>query len=174
MGSSAPQSLLHSRVAVRTREIYFSANADRWLLAHDPSTGRVFVRHEPNLPSGRSSAISATSSLIVTQPRRREQSAPSAPGANPGSRVADLERRPVVAFQQEGSTAVRCCLRALRSQKGFGDGSLYCKMIIQRRTLLTTDIVLSPPVPLAAERNAKFRRAKRSPWPSSTTKSASS
>jgi hypothetical protein len=28
------------------------ANGDRWLLAHDPSTGRVFVRHEPNLPSG--------------------------------------------------------------------------------------------------------------------------
>ena len=22
------------------------------LLAHDPNTGRVFVRHEPNLPSG--------------------------------------------------------------------------------------------------------------------------
>ena len=51
MGSSAPQSLPHSRAAVRTREIYFSANGDRWLLAHEP-TGRVFVRHEPNLPSG--------------------------------------------------------------------------------------------------------------------------
>jgi len=25
---------------------------DRWLLARDPDTGRVFVRHEPNLPSG--------------------------------------------------------------------------------------------------------------------------
>ena len=24
----------------------------QWLLAHDPNTGRVFVRHEPNLPSG--------------------------------------------------------------------------------------------------------------------------
>jgi hypothetical protein len=52
MGSSAPQSPPHARVAVRTREIYFSANGDRWLLAHDPGTGRVFVRHEPNLPSG--------------------------------------------------------------------------------------------------------------------------
>jgi hypothetical protein len=40
------------RVAVRTREIYLSANGDRWLLARDPDTGRVFVRHEPNLPSG--------------------------------------------------------------------------------------------------------------------------
>jgi len=40
------------RVAVRTREIYRSANGDRWLLARDPDTDRVFVRHEPNLPSG--------------------------------------------------------------------------------------------------------------------------
>jgi hypothetical protein len=39
-------------VTVRTREIYQSANGDRWLLARDPETGRVFVRHEPNLPSG--------------------------------------------------------------------------------------------------------------------------
>ena len=39
-------------VTVRTREIYHSANGDRWLLARDPDTGRVFVRHEPNLPSG--------------------------------------------------------------------------------------------------------------------------
>ena len=26
--------------------------ADRWLLALDSDTDRVFVRHEPNLPSG--------------------------------------------------------------------------------------------------------------------------
>ena len=39
-------------MALRTREIYHSANGDRWLLAHDPDSGRVFVRHEPNLPSG--------------------------------------------------------------------------------------------------------------------------
>ena len=38
--------------AVRTIEIYRSPNGDRWLLARDPETGRVFVRHEPNLPSG--------------------------------------------------------------------------------------------------------------------------
>jgi hypothetical protein len=38
--------------AVRTREIYRSPNGDRWLLARDPNIGRVFVRHEPNLPSG--------------------------------------------------------------------------------------------------------------------------
>jgi hypothetical protein len=39
-------------VAVRTRPIYLSPNGDRWLLAVDPDSGRVFVRHEPNLPSG--------------------------------------------------------------------------------------------------------------------------
>jgi hypothetical protein len=36
----------------RTRSIYVSPNGDRWLLAVDPDSGRVFVRHEPNLPSG--------------------------------------------------------------------------------------------------------------------------
>ena len=44
-------------MAVRTREIYRSANGDRWLLARDPDTGRVFVRHEPNLPSGRATPL---------------------------------------------------------------------------------------------------------------------
>ena len=39
-------------MVVRTREIYHSVNGDRWLLALDSHTDRVFVRHEPNLPSG--------------------------------------------------------------------------------------------------------------------------
>ena len=34
------------------RPVYVSANGDRWLLAVDPDSGRVFVRHEPNLSSG--------------------------------------------------------------------------------------------------------------------------
>ena len=34
------------------RELYASSNGDRWLLAHEPGSGRVFVRHEPNLASG--------------------------------------------------------------------------------------------------------------------------
>jgi hypothetical protein len=45
-------------VVVRTREIYHSDNGDRWLLALDSDTGRVFVRHEPNLPSGGQVAVS--------------------------------------------------------------------------------------------------------------------
>ena len=39
-------------VTIRTRQIYHSANGDRWLLAVDSDTDQVFVRHEPNLPSG--------------------------------------------------------------------------------------------------------------------------
>src|SRR5437868_8602852 len=35
-----------------TREIYTSSNGDKWLLAREPESGRVFVKHIPNLPSG--------------------------------------------------------------------------------------------------------------------------
>jgi hypothetical protein len=38
-------------VSVETRELYHSANGDRWYLAYDASIG-VFIRHEPNLASG--------------------------------------------------------------------------------------------------------------------------
>lgn len=34
------------------REFYHSSNGDRWLLVRNLETGRVSVRHEPNLPSG--------------------------------------------------------------------------------------------------------------------------
>jgi hypothetical protein len=37
-------------MVLRTREIYHSANGDRWSLALDSDTDRVFVRHEPNFP----------------------------------------------------------------------------------------------------------------------------
>ena len=35
----------------RTRELYSSPNGDRWLLCKDAS-GRVFVLHQVNIPSG--------------------------------------------------------------------------------------------------------------------------
>ena len=35
-----------------TKELYRSANGDRWSLVRDPASGRVFVRHEPNASSG--------------------------------------------------------------------------------------------------------------------------
>jgi hypothetical protein len=39
-------------MALLTREVYHSANGDRWYLARDPDTGGVFIRHQADLPSG--------------------------------------------------------------------------------------------------------------------------
>jgi hypothetical protein len=40
------------RMALQTRELYGSANGDKWLLARELDSGRVLVRHIPNMPSG--------------------------------------------------------------------------------------------------------------------------
>jgi hypothetical protein len=34
------------------RELYSSPNGDRWYLAREPETGRLFVRHKANISSG--------------------------------------------------------------------------------------------------------------------------
>ncbi len=39
-------------MAVETRELYSSANGDRWFLVRDSDSGHVFVSHEPNAASG--------------------------------------------------------------------------------------------------------------------------
>src|SRR5262245_48019468 len=39
-------------MAVVTRKLYHNSNGDRWYLARDSDTGRVFVKHQANLPSG--------------------------------------------------------------------------------------------------------------------------
>jgi hypothetical protein len=39
-------------MAVEMRELYSSPNGDRWYLARDVDLGQIFVRHEPNIPSG--------------------------------------------------------------------------------------------------------------------------
>ena len=39
-------------MSLDTRELYRSPNGDRWSLARDPASGRVSVRHEPNVSSG--------------------------------------------------------------------------------------------------------------------------
>ena len=39
-------------MTIQTRELYRSSNGDRWCLARDEDSGRVFVIHEPNLSSG--------------------------------------------------------------------------------------------------------------------------
>jgi hypothetical protein len=38
-------------MSTQTRELYTSANGDSWYLCRDVS-GRVFVQHQPNIPSG--------------------------------------------------------------------------------------------------------------------------
>ena len=39
-------------MSLDTRGLYRSPNGDRWSLVRDPGSGRVFVRHEPNISSG--------------------------------------------------------------------------------------------------------------------------
>jgi hypothetical protein len=39
-------------VSLETRELYASPNGDRWYLARYLDSGRVFVQHVPNEPSG--------------------------------------------------------------------------------------------------------------------------
>jgi hypothetical protein len=39
-------------MTVEKRELYSSPNGDKWFLVRDPAPGGVFVRHEPNIPSG--------------------------------------------------------------------------------------------------------------------------
>ncbi len=47
------------------RELYRSANGDRWSLVRDAASGRVFVRHEPNASSGgRASGIGVGDFLV--------------------------------------------------------------------------------------------------------------
>ena len=36
----------------QTRELYHSANGDRWYLARDANSEHVFIIHEPNASSG--------------------------------------------------------------------------------------------------------------------------
>lgn len=39
-------------MSLETRELYASPNGDRWYLARYLDSGRVFVLHVPNVPSG--------------------------------------------------------------------------------------------------------------------------
>ena len=39
-------------MSVKMRELYSSPNGDRWLLCRESDTQRVFIKHEPNAPSG--------------------------------------------------------------------------------------------------------------------------
>lgn len=39
-------------MSIEARTLYQSSNGDRWRLARDTHTGRVFIQHEANLSSG--------------------------------------------------------------------------------------------------------------------------
>lgn len=39
-------------MALSAQDFYRSSNGDRWQLIRDATTGRSFLRHEPNLASG--------------------------------------------------------------------------------------------------------------------------
>jgi hypothetical protein len=43
---------VETSMATKTREIYTSSNGDRWLVGSESESGRVFVKHEANIPSG--------------------------------------------------------------------------------------------------------------------------
>lgn len=51
------------------RLIYASANGDRWFLASDNATGDVFVRHQPNAPSGGRAAHIDLDEFLGARPR---------------------------------------------------------------------------------------------------------
>jgi hypothetical protein len=80
------------RVAIRTREIYRSPNGDRWLLARDPNTGRVFVTHEPNLPSGGQVADIEIGAFLIAAGNGPEKQAP-APDWNVGLGIPPVQRQ---------------------------------------------------------------------------------
>ena len=51
-GCRLPADAVAPDAPVRARELYHSANGDRWHLVLDATSGRAFVRHEANPASG--------------------------------------------------------------------------------------------------------------------------
>ena len=49
----------------QARELYASSNGDRWFLVRDLGTGRVFVRHVPNVASGGQTADFGIGEFLV-------------------------------------------------------------------------------------------------------------
>ena len=53
-------------MTLETRELYRSSSGDRWQLARDPDSGRVFILHEPNLASGGRTADVPIDAFLAT------------------------------------------------------------------------------------------------------------
>jgi hypothetical protein len=49
----------------RARDFYRSSNGDRWSLVHDLDSGRVFIRHEPNMSSGGQTSETTVGDFLV-------------------------------------------------------------------------------------------------------------
>jgi hypothetical protein len=62
-------------MAVQTRELYSSSNGDRWFLGRDLATGDVFVRHQPNVPSGGRPSDIDIAAFLSRAPRNPEHQA---------------------------------------------------------------------------------------------------
>ena len=50
---------------IQLKELYTSENGDRWSLGRETGTGRVFVRHEPNLASGGQSSEAEVGAFLA-------------------------------------------------------------------------------------------------------------
>jgi hypothetical protein len=62
-------------MAIEMRELYSSSNGDRWFLSRDSSTGDVFIRHEPNRPSGGQPSHIDIGAFLSRGPRNPEHRA---------------------------------------------------------------------------------------------------
>ena len=62
-------------MTVERIELYSSPNGDRWFLSRDPATGAVFVRHEPNAPSGGQPSHIDIGAFLSRGPRNPEHKA---------------------------------------------------------------------------------------------------
>jgi len=60
---------------IQTRHLYNSPNGDCWVLCRDPDTERVFVRHEPNAPSGGQASEFEIGAFLSRRPLNPEHQA---------------------------------------------------------------------------------------------------
>jgi hypothetical protein len=75
-------------MSIQTRELYRSTNGDRWYLVRDSESGRVLVRHEPNLPSGGQIADIEIGAFLS----RGSQDPENAPNRHVGRVTLEFER----------------------------------------------------------------------------------
>jgi maltose O-acetyltransferase len=104
-------------MAVETRQLYSSANGDRWLLGRDPVTGDVFIRHEPNEPSGGQPSHVDIGEFLSRGPRNPEHHALL-------HLIGTLARPAEEAGKRPGPTASDACITRTEKEKMLA-GELY-------------------------------------------------